>query len=248
METGNDSAGNGHEEQGDDRRMFAAEFCRLKCFRFLKQCRIVEAQPQQHDQDSSRTHQQHRGKEGIDRADDLIHGEECGNHVVHKNRSHTDPEVVVSGQQTVTEIGGNVDKHCYDQQKQNDHKPGEDAGISFTEIVMDDLGQVCAFVPQGHHPCQKVVGCTGDHAADRDDQENDLAELDTEDDPDHGTDTGDVQQLDHHVFPFGQDHIVHAVRFGNGGRDAVIRSDNFFNQFSVGKVTYDQQHDPCKKE
>ena len=148
MEAGDDPAGDRHKEQGNDRGMFAAEFCRLKRFRFLKQCRILESQPQQHHKNSRRTHQQHRCKERVDRADDLIHGEQSRHHIVHKNRPYTDPEVVVSGQKSVAEVCRDIDKYRHHQQKQDHHEPGEDTGIPFAQIVTDDLRQVGAFVPE----------------------------------------------------------------------------------------------------
>ena len=84
---------------------------------------------------------------------------------------------------------------------------------------------------------------TAKHVADRQQDEDDGAELDTENHADYRADACNVQKLDEDVFPVRHGDAVNAIRIFEGGSLAVIGAEDTFNEFSVSKVSADKNRD-----
>ena len=139
----------------------------------------------------------------------------------------------------VDEVGGDVDEDRDNEEEDDDQEPGENGGIGAAEVVADNLREVRPVVAKGGHAAKEVMDGACENAADRDDKEGDLAELDAGDDTDDGTDAGDVEELDQQVLPLWKRDVVDPVGVLLGGRWPVVRPDNFLDKFAVSEIARD---------
>ena len=239
MEAGHDPASDRHEKHRQDRMAFPIAEDQLPEFRFFDEDAIVHIgiMEQNGNQDRSRSDQQKHSEERIQRADDLIHREDRGYDIIEENHSDGDPEKFASRHHAVDETRGDIDEYRDDQEKQQDHENSEYGIDRFAHRHIDQGRQVRAFVAKRHHARCEIMDGAADDIADRDDQEDDLAEFNSQDHADHGSDPRDIQQLDQHVFPVRQDHIIHAVVVCYRGSLPVIRTEDVFHESSVPAVS-----------
>ena len=84
---------------------------------------------------------------------------------------------------------------------------------------------------------------TAKHVTDRQQNEDDGAELDAENHANHRTNTCNVQKLDKDVFPVRHRNTVNAIWVFEGGSLAVVGAEDTFNEFSVSEVSADKNRD-----
>ena len=153
----------------------------------------------------------------------------------------------MSGRENIEDGRRDVDEDRDDKQQEEAHEHREERIVWLSERDPDQFRQIGAAVADGHHARYEVMHRAADDVADRNDQEDHRAELDSENHADDRSDSGDVQKLDQHVFPVWDHDEIDSVAEFFRGRFPVIRFKDSFNETSVGEVTDNQQYDAAKK-
>ena len=243
VEAGEDAAGDGDEEAGDDGLI--VEHPGPEGLGLGEEPGLGEAVPDEGAEHGERADEEDGPEEGVDGADDLVHREEGGDDVVEEDDPDEDPEPRDvrrgGGGQPGGEVGRDVDEDGHDQQEEDHQEDGVGLGVPAAEGALGQGGEVGALGAQAHEAGDAVVHGPAEDAADGDDPEALPAELDADDDADDGAHAGDVEQLDEHVLPHRQGDVVDAVGLGVAGRGAVVGAQQALNEPAIGEVAEDEE-------
>ena len=239
MEAGDGAAGDGDEHEGPDGSaggMLVAEV--------LPQLRHHIVAGEEHGAGNAQSHDdQADAEDGVQLADDLVDGNEGGDHIV----DHDDPQpeggVQMLGGQHGQQTGGagGEDDTAHDQQDHGEHT--HDLAHTVAQVVAGQLGDGSAAVAHGQHTAEVVMDSTGEDTAEDDPQVSDGAEQGTAQSAQDGAGAGDVQQLDQKDLPGGHGDVVNAVLHGIGGSLTIIGTEDLGHVLAVEHIAHEQQHD-----
>ena len=82
---------------------------------------------------------------------------------------------------------------------------------------------------------------TGEDGTTGDPQENDRTPKSTAQSAEDGTQTRNIQKLDHKELPLRENHVVHAIVDLDSRRFTVVRAESLFDDATVNEVAADQQ-------
>ena len=267
MEAGQNAAGHGHEEDGQE--VTVGEVVRVgegthgAVSTGEAQHGSSPAVPDVHqghtgdedaDEDTDGGEQQDTAEDGVDLADDGVDGEHGGDQIVQEDDTVDDPRGNRGGLAVKAEhlrggdVAGGVDEHSAHQQQQYAHEHVVELIDTLGGVAADHLGHLGAAVAQADHAGEIVVHGAADDVADGDGQKRDGSKQDALDRPEDGAGARDVQQVDKAVLPAAHGHVVHAVLFGVRRSLSVIRSENLFAEAAVqGRAAQqdDKTNDKC---
>ena len=243
MEAGEDAARDGDEEAGDDGLI--VEHAGLESLGLGEEPGVGESVPDQRAEHGQRADEEDGAEEGIDGADDLVHREERGDNIVKEDDADENPEPGKvrrgGGGEAGGQVGRDVDEDGDHQQEQDHEEDGVGLGVPAAQGALREGGEVGALGAHAHEAGDAVVHRAAEDAPHGDDPKALPAELDADDDADDGPHAGDVEQLDEHVLPHRQGHVVHAVGLGVAGRGAVVGAQEALNEAPIGEVTQDEK-------
>jgi len=91
------------------------------------------------------------------------------------------------------------------------------------------------------------MDCTGKDGTEGDPQEDDRTPKSTAQSAEDGTQTRNIQKLDHKELPLRENHVVHAIVDLHGRRFTVVRAESLFDDATVNEVAADQQCEADQK-
>ena len=239
VEAGEDAARDGDEEAGDDGLI--VEHAGLEGLGLGEEPGVGETVPDQRAEHGERPDEEDGPEEGIDGADDFVDREEGGDNIVKEDDANEDPEPGEvwrgRGGEAGGEVGGDIDEDGDHQQEQDHEEDGVGLGVPPAEGALGEGGEVGTLGAHAHEAGDAVVHRAAEDAPHGNDPEALPTEFDADDDADDGAHAGDVEQLDEHVLPHRQGHIVNAVGLGVAGRGPVVGAQQSLNEASVGEVT-----------
>ena len=261
MEAGQDTAGHGHKEHGQEvavgeivaiaeggsgavsRSLEGGEGGGLPVVPQVQQGVALDEQAGEHAHSGE---QQDRAEDGVDLADDGVNGEHGGDQIVGEDRTIDNPGGD-RGSRTVKaedagggDVAGGVDEHSTHQQQQQAHKHIVDPVNTLVGVLVDHGGHLGAAVTQADHTREVVVHGAADDITDGDGNKGDGAKEDALDGAKDGAGTCDVQQIDQHILPLRHGHIVHTVLLGIGRSLPVIGAKHLFADRAVDGGTREQ--------
>ena len=244
METGDGTAGHGDEHETPDGRSAGMH--------------VVEVGPQlgngvsgigKDTKGDTHSHDdQADAEERIDLADDLVDGDEGGDEVVDQNDPQ--PELLAgydAGEAAVLEqgddqAGGADGEYGAHHHQQNDTEDTHDGLHAVAQIDAADLGDGSTVVSLGQHTGEVVVNAAGEDGSEGDPQEHHRAPQSTLHCAEDGTKARNVQQLHQKQLPLGHNDVVDTVVDADSGSFAVVRTQSVVDDFTVCKVTTDQEY------
>ena len=256
MEAGEDAAGHGDEEDGQE-----VTVCEVVCVSkgiagagngqdggspVIPDVQQGEALDKDADEHADGGEQQDAAEDGVDLADDGIDGEHGSNEVIQEDHTIDDPGGGIIGLAGEAEelgggnVAGGVDEHGAHQQQHDAHEDIIELINALGGIAADHLRHLGAAVTQADHAGEVVVHSAADDVADGNGQKCDGPEQNALDGPDDGAGTGNVQQVNQAVLPALHGDKVHAVFLGVGGGLAIIRTEHLFTEATVQCGTADQ--------
>ncbi|MPM15416.1 hypothetical protein SDC9_61787 [bioreactor metagenome] len=244
METGENAAGHGDEEDGD--KVVLTEIVAVgnqtavPVIPHVHQGITLHKQANKH---AYRGEQQNGAENRIDLADDLVDGKDGGDQVIGKDDTVDDPGgdrgggAVKAENLLGSDVAGGIDEHRAHQQQKHADKDLIDAVNSLVAVLADHVGHLASAVAQADHAGKVIVHGAADDVADGDGQKCDGPEQDALDWPDDGAGAGDVQQVDQTVFPFLHGDVVNAVLLGIGGRLTPVRAKDPLAETAIGRCS-----------
>ena len=204
----------------------------------LGQGRMIDIQ---HRQNAHCHKQQRQGENGINLADNLVDGQHRGQHIIKEDHHNPKSGVQHLGRQ----IGQQARRPCHKdgthQHHQNDRKHAHHLLGGHTQVAADKFGKALAIMTHGEHTGQIVMHGSRKDASQHNPQIRSRAELGTHDGTEDGTQSRNVEELNHEYLPSGHRDIVHSVGLGQGGRLAVIRTEDPLHDTTVEKITGNQR-------
>ena len=91
------------------------------------------------------------------------------------------------------------------------------------------------------------MDCTGKDGTEGDPQEDDRTPKSAAQSAEDGTQTRNIQKLDHKELPLRENHVVHAIVDLHGRRFTVVRAESLFDDATVNEVAADQQCEADQK-
>ena len=194
---------------------------------------------QQAHQQSGRHHQQGDGKQRIDTADDLVDGQQRGDHIVGKDDDDPHQGITPHARQDQRRA---IDKHGTHHQQQQHGEHQHHVACAAAQVLADERRQVGAVVAQREHAAHEVVHRAGKDASQHNPQVAGRAKPHAHDGTKDGSRARNVQELDHEHLPGGQYHIIHAVGHPHGRCLAVVGAHHALHYRAVNQVAQHQGH------
>ena len=135
-----------------------------------------------------------------------------------------------------------IDKHGSHHDEQQDREDQRHVLSGLTQILTNHLRQAGTIVSHGQHTTQIVMGSTRKDTPKHNPKISHRTELGTHDSTKDRACTGNVQKLNHKNLPVGKYHKVQSVRFCDGWRRTVIRSEHPFHKASIEQIAQDKSH------
>ena len=190
MEAGKRAAGNGDEDEREDRQALGME---VGIPRHDLAVELIRNVHKHHDGHADGHDAKDGAKNGIEIADNLVDGHDCGNKVIGKDHADPECEVHIGWREFCKQARGRGDKDHADQDEQDNREDAHDLLEGVAKVVADNGGHVGALVANGKHPGHIVMHRAGKDAADNDPDQGrgtpERAEYGAED----GAHAGDVQ-------------------------------------------------------
>ena len=234
MEAGNRAAGHGDEHEGPDGQSLRVQVTQ----RDLRDRIAARYDPAE---DTRRHDDQHRAEHRVELADDLVYGQQRGQHIV--NEDDNDPEARaqhIRRQPRQQRRGGGDKDRAGQQQEQHGedahHPPG-----AFSEIDAAELRDGGAVMALGDHAGHIVVYAAAQHRAENDPQEHHRAEAGAHERAEDRAGAGDVQKLHQEGLPGGHGEKIHVVAAGVGRGLPVVGGERFFHDPAIDKIA-EHQH------
>ena len=183
------------------------------------------------------------GKDGIDVADDLIDRAKGGNDIVEEDDDNPTVGIEAPTRSHGTEqLGRTADERGSKKDEQHTDEDAHHLARKLAQIGTDDLGEGSTIHTDAHHRGQIVVNCTRKDTAEHNPQVGCRSELGTHDGTEDGTQTCNVEELDHVDLPSGHGDIVDAVLLGVGRRFAILfRMKHSADKAAIGEIADNQR-------
>ena len=187
-------------------------------------------------------HQQQRQTEdGIEAPDELVDGEQRGQHIVEEN--HRDPELggeppALRGHEAVEQRRRRNHKDRTHTHQQHQREGAHETAHAEAQLVAHQFGQRESLLAHADHAAEIVVHRTGEDAAQDNPQIGRRTVEDAHDGAEDGARAGNVEELDEQHAPQRQRHVVHAVLMrvaGHFGRGVWL--EDALHHRSVEEVT-----------
>ena len=242
MEAANSSAGDGDEHH---REYGVALIFRTESVPHLRKVGLADIE---HDQDSDCHEEQSEGEERIDTTDDLVDREHSSQDIVYEDDCNPEIDVHRGGGHTCQELSWTGHEDRADKNHQDD---GEGAGYFLSagaEIASDELREALATISQRECPGEEVVDGSGEDCAEDNPEVGCGAELCSHDGSEDGTETGDVEELNHEDFPRGKGDVVDSVSHCQGRCLACgVGTEKCVDVSAVDQIAdYEDQQCNCK--
>ena len=249
MEAGEDAAGHGDEEHGEEVAVSEVgaivEILAGPGIPHVQQGIVVGEDADEH---ADGGEHQDRAEDGIDPADDGVDGEHGGDQVVDEDDTVDHPGGHGGGQAVKAEdlsggdVAGGVHEHGAHQQQQHAQEDVVDREDTLVGVLADHGGHLGAAVTQADHAGEIVVHGAADDVADGNGNERDGPEQDALDGSEDGACACDVQQVDQAVFPTTHGDIIHAVLLGVSGRLPVVGAEDLFAELTIDGSADEKDH------
>ena len=193
----------------------------------------------EHNHQGSCHEQQGQGEKRIYLTDNLVDRQHGGNNVVGKDDDHPHQDIASQGMENLCR---RIDKHSTHHDEQQDREDQRHALSGIAQIPTDQFRQAGPIVSHGQHATQIVMGSTRKDTTKHNPKISHRTELGTHDSTKDRACTGNVQELNHKNLPVGKYHKVQSVRFCDGWRRTVIRSEHPFHKASIEQIAQDKSH------
>ena len=248
MEAGDRAAGDGDEHKAPDRSGLRVEVSEVvpDLGDLVALGEDTERHAECHDDEAD-------AEQGVDLTNDLVDGQERCDEVVDQDQNQPeelagkDAGAAALGAQQLDEAGGADSEHGADHHEQHHAEHAHDVLHCAAEVDTGDLGDGSAFITLAHHTGEVVMDCTGKDGTEGDPQENDRTPKSTAQSAEDGTQTRNIQKLDHKELPLRENHVVHAIVDLHGRRFTVVRAESLFDDATVNEVAADQQCEADQK-
>ena len=252
MESRDGPAGDGREEHRYDREVLRIGYAVFERGELRNGVFTAE---KQHHEDTEGHEQQREAENGVDAADNLVHGQQRGSDVIDEDDAQDDeqqpreiPERNAFERRNVEPVGnerrGLREEHGPHEDHQPCGKKAHDDLHPAAEIVACGFGQARAVVAERDDPGDEIVRRAHEDASEGDPQKRHGAVGGTEHRTEDRAEACDIQQLDQENAPTRQGHVIHTViKSFTGSFGRRINIDEPFQIASVGKIGGNQQ---CK--
>ena len=228
---------NGDKHHGENRTCLVLRAKSVPHFRQVGTLHI------KHHQHAHRHKQQGEGKEGIDLADNLIHGHHGSEYVIQEDNDNPEISIHPVGRHSRNQLCGTAYEHCAHEYHQYHREDGHHLLGAHPQIAPYDFWQTLTAVSDRQGAREEIVHRPGKDSAEHNPEIRCRAKLRTHNCPKDRTKPCNVQELNHKDFPVRQGDIVHPVCHRRSRRWAVVRTKDAVHVGTVNPISENEHNE-----